>query len=403
MPSPSDGPTARRSDSRRAAIIVLDGLGIGATWDQEQYGDTGSDTLGNVLRASRDLSLPNLTSLGLGNCRPLPGVPPGTEPRAAHGIAHPSSPGKDSTTGHWELCGVVLDAPFPTFPGGFPAELIAEFSKRTGRGVLGNKAASGTAVLEEFGEVHTRTGNWIVYTSADSVFQVAAHEGVIPVSELYAGCAVARQMLTGDRGVSRVIARPFTGVPGAWKRVSERRKDLSLPPTALTLLDYCERAHIPRVGIGKVDDLFAGRGITSIHTATNSEAYTLIGGALDSMRRGLLLANVIEFDQTWGHRNDVTGFVRGLVELDLVLPKLLRKVQPSDLIIFTADHGNDPTTPSTDHSREAVPVLVVGPSVRPVPLGERATFADIGQTVAEFLGLPRLPAGTSFLEEVWFE
>jgi phosphopentomutase len=392
---------SERSVGRRAGIIVLDGLGIGSTWDQEQYGDTGSDTLGNVLKATRGLSLPNLSRLGLGNCRPLQGMPPSPAPTAAHGIAHPASAGKDSTTGHWELCGVVLETPFPTFPGGFPAELIAEFSKRTGRGVLGNKAGSGTAVLDEFGEAHTRSGDWIVYTSADSVFQVAAHEDVVPIAELYAGCAMAREMLGGRWGVSRVIARPFTGGPGAWRRVSERRKDLSLPPPAHTLLDHCEGAHVPRVGVGKVDDLFAGRGITSIHTSTNADAYTLIEGALDSMRRGLLFGNVIEFDQSWGHRNDVAGFVRGLTELDQVLPRLLRKVQPSDLIIFTADHGNDPTTPSTDHSREAVPVLVVGPSVRPVPLGERATFADIGQTVAEFLGLPPLPAGTSFLEEVW--
>ena len=391
----------RRPAARRAAIIVLDGLGIGSTWDQDQYGDTGSDTLGNVLNATRGVPLPNLSRLGLGNCRPLVGMPPSDAPMAAYGIAHPASAGKDSTTGHWELCGVVLETSFPTFPRGFPPELIAEFSKRTGRGVLGNKAASGTSVLDEFGEAHTRSGDWIVYTSADSVFQVAAHEDVVPVTELYAGCAIARAMLSGPWGVSRVIARPFTGSPGAWRRTSERRKDLSLPPPAHTLLDHCERAHVPRVGVGKVDDLFAGRGITSIHTATNANAYTLIEGALDSMRRGLLFANVIEFDQTWGHRNDVTGFVRGLTELDQALPRLLRKVQPSDLIIFTADHGNDPTTPSTDHSREAVPVLVVGPSVRPVPLGERATFADLGQTVAEFLGLPSLPAGTSFLEEVW--
>ncbi|HKP29617.1 MAG TPA: phosphopentomutase [Gemmatimonadales bacterium] len=401
MSSWPDGQTVRRSVARRAAIIVLDGLGIGHTWDQERYGDAGSDTLGNVLKATRGLSLPNLSRLGLGNCRPLEGMPPSLSPAAAYGIAHPASAGKDSTTGHWELCGIVLETPFPTFPQGFPPELIAEFSSRTGRGILGNKAASGTAVLDEFGEAHTRSGDWIVYTSADSVFQVAAHEDVVPVTELYAGCAIAREMLHGRWGVSRVIARPFTGSPGAWRRQSERRKDLSLPPPAPTLLDHCARAHLPRVGVGKVDDLFAGRGITSIHTATNPDAYTLIEGALDSMRRGLLFANVIEFDQTWGHRNDVAGFVQGLTQLDQALSRLLRKVQPSDLIIFTADHGNDPTTPSTDHSREAVPILVVGPSVRPVPLGERATFADIGQTVAEFLGLPLLPAGTSFLEEVW--
>ena len=395
------GPSVRRSVARRAAIIVLDGLGIGATHDQAEYGDLGSDTLGNVARASPGLSLPNLERLGLGNCRPLHGIAPTDKPSAATGIAHPASPGKDSTTGHWELCGVVLENAFPTFPQGFPDEVIAEFSRKTGRGVLGNRAASGTDILDEFGEAHLRTGAWIVYTSADSVFQVAAHESVVPVHELYRACAIARQMLTGKWGVSRVIARPFTGQAGAWRRSSERRKDLSLPPSGNTLLDQCERAHVPRVGVGKVDDLFAGRGITSIHTASNAEAYTLIDGALASMRRGLLLANVIEFDQSWGHRNDVPGFVRGLAELDRVLPGILRKVQADDLIIFTADHGNDPTTPSTDHSREAVPVLVVGPSVRPVPLGERTTFADVGQTVAEFLGLPPLLAGTSFLNEVW--
>jgi len=398
--APPAGTSAPRTN-RRAAIVVLDGLGIGATADQDRYGDAGSDTLGNVARATPGLSLPNLERLGLGNCRPSSGIAPSANPQAASGIAHPASAGKDSITGHWELCGVWLAAPFPTFPDGFPSELIAEFSRRTGRGVLANRPASGTAVLDEFGERHLQTGDWIVYTSADSVFQVAAHESVVPVSELYAACAIAREMLSGKLGVSRVIARPFTGSPGEWRRSSGKRKDLSLPPPALTLLDYCEQAHIPRVGVGKVDDLFAGRGITSIHTATNADAYTLIRGALESMRRGLLLANVIEFDQTWGHRNDVAGFVRGLVELDRALPGILQKVQPDDLIIFTADHGNDPTTPSTDHSREAVPVLVVGPSVRPVPLGERATFADIGQTVAEFLELPPLPVGTSFLNEVW--
>lgn len=400
MSSPSVVPSVRHS-VRRAGIIVLDGLGIGATADQAAYGDEGSDTLGNVARATLGLVLPNLTRLGLGNCRPLAGIAPSSNPEAAHGIAHPRSPGKDSTTGHWELCGVVLPAPFPTFPQGFPVELITEFSRRTARGVLANKAASGTAVLDEFGEAHMRTGEWIVYTSADSVFQVAAHESVVPISDLYAACAVARELLTGALGVSRVIARPFTGSPGAWRRLSERRKDLSLPPTAFTLLDACEQAHLPRVGIGKVDDLFAGRGIASIHTATNGDAYIMIEGALDSMRRGLLFANVIEFDQSWGHRNDVPGFSRGLADLDAVLPRILRKVQPADLIIFTADHGNDPTTPSSDHSREAVPVLAFGPSVRPVSLGERSTFADIGQTVAEFLGLEPLPAGTSFLDEVW--
>jgi len=296
---------------------------------------------------------------------------------------------------------LVLDRPFPVYPQGFPPDLVEEFSRRTGRGVVGNRAASGTVVLDEFGEEHLRTGAWILYTSADSVFQVAAHEEVVPLGELYSACATAREMLQGEHAVSRVIARPFVGRPGAWRRVGEHRRDLSLPPPAATLLDHCEAAHLPRVGVGKVDDLFARRGISSIHTATNAEAYQLIGGALGAMRRGLLLANVIEFDQTWGHRNDVPGWVGGMAQLDQALDRLLANVQEDDLIIFTADHGNDPTTPSTDHSREAVPVLAYGPRVRPVPLGDRTTFADIGQTVAEFLGVGPLAAGTSFLGEVW--
>jgi phosphopentomutase len=245
-----------------------------------------------------------------------------------------------------------------------------------------------------------RTGRWIVYTSADSVFQVAAHESVVPLAELYAACASARAMLQGAHGVSRVIARPFTGEPGAWRR-TPNRKDFSLPPTGVTLLDRLAEADVPRVGVGKVDDLFAGRNIRSVHTPTNVEAYTLIEGALASMERGLLFANVIEFDQTWGHRNDVVGFQGGLLDLDKWLPRLLRRVRENDLVIITADHGNDPTTPSTDHSRERVPLLVYGPKVRPVPLGARATFADVGQTVAEFLGVPPLAAGVSFLREVW--
>jgi phosphopentomutase len=310
------------------------------------------------------------------------------------------SAGKDSTTGHWELCGIVLERPFPTYPEGFPEPLLEEFSRRTGRGVLGNHPASGTAVLERYGAEHQATGKWIVYTSADSVFQVAAHQETVPLAELYAGCAVAREILAPPHGVSRVIARPFLGSPGAYVR-TPNRKDLSLEPPGRTLLDAAEEAGIPRLGVGKVDDLFAGRGISSTHTATNAEAYQLIQDGLKAEGWRLLLANVIEFDQTWGHRNDVAGFLGGLEELDRVLPALLQASQPEDLIIFTADHGNDPTTPSTDHARERVPVLVYGPRVRAVSVGERRTFADVGQTVAEFLGVAPLAAGTSFLREVW--
>ncbi len=388
--------------TRRAAIIVLDGVGVGPARDTAAYGDTGSDTLGNVARQVGGLDLPRLAALGLGHCGAIAGIPAVAAPSAAYGSCEPVSPGKDSTTGHWEICGLKLSTAFPTYPSGFPEAVIAEFSRLTGRGVLGNLPASGTAVLDRFGEEHQRTGNWIVYTSADSVFQIAAHEKSIPLAELYAACQAARDMLQGEHGVSRVIARPFEGEPGAWKR-TPRRKDYSLPPPGPTLLDRLAERHIPRVGVGKVDDLFAGRGITSIHTDTNMDAYVLIEGALLSMQRGLLLANVIEFDQTWGHRNDVPGFVRGLRELDRMLPRLLAPVRPEDLVIFTADHGNDPTTPSTDHSREVVPLLVTGPRVRPVGLGRRATMADIGQTVAEFLGVAPLSTGTSFLSEVWLD
>ncbi|HEX3273791.1 MAG TPA: phosphopentomutase [Gemmatimonadales bacterium] len=386
--------------SRRAAIIVLDGLGIGPAADTERYGDTGSDTLGNVARSVGGLALPNLEALGLGCCAPLQGVRAIPQPRAAWGVAEPASPGKDSTTGHWELCGLVLSRPFPTYPHGFPAEVIDAFARATGRGVLGNRPASGTQVLDELGEEHRRTGAWIVYTSADSVFQVAAHEETVLLAELYAACQAARELLQDEHGVSRVIARPFAGSPGRWVR-TPRRKDFSLPPPGQTLLDRLVQAGVPRVGVGKVDDLFAGRGISSSHTATNDEAYALIEAVLASMERGLLLANVIEFDQSWGHRNDVAGFHDGLRALDQAVPQLLAGVRAEDLVIFTADHGNDPTTPSTDHSREVVPLLAFGPRVRPVDLGRRRTFADVGQTVADFLGVPPLPAGTSFLTEVW--
>jgi phosphopentomutase len=389
--------------TKRAAIVVLDGLGIGPAPDTAAYGDAGSDTLGNVARAVGGLSLPNLEQLGLGRCRPgseIPGLASGVRPTAAHGIAQPASPGKDSTTGHWELCGVVLERAFRTYPTGFPRALLDEFGRRTGRGWLGNTAASGTAILAALGAEHQRTGRWIVYTSADSVFQVAAHEQTVPLDELYRACGVARELLMGDHAVSRVIARPFEGEPGDYRR-TPHRKDFSIAPVGTTLLDRLADAGVPRVGIGKVDDLFAARNITSEHTPTNADAYGLIERALDGVDTGFVFVNVIEFDQTWGHRNDVAGFHQGLRELDAWVPRLLARLRPDDLVILTADHGNDPTTPSTDHSREAVPVLVFGPRVRPVALGVRRTFADLGQTVAEYFGAGRLAAGTSFLGEVW--
>lgn len=386
---------------RRAALIVLDGLGVGAAQDAAVWGDAGSATLGNVVRASPGIDLPALTALGFGHCGDT-GLPRPARTLAAHGTAQPQSQGKDSITGHWELCGVILERPFPTFPHGFPSRFLDVFAERTGRRVVGNVAASGTAILDRLGAHHVESGDWIVYTSADSVFQLAADESVVPLPELYAACELARELLHGPLGVARVIARPFRGADGHWERTAGRR-DFSLEPVGPTLLDHLAAVDVPVAGVGKVDDLFAGRGVSSAHTATNAEAYALIDRALETMDRGLLLANVIEFDQSWGHRNDVAGFARGLEELDRWIGGAVARVRPDDLIIFTADHGNDPTTPSTDHSRERVPLLIAGGKVRPVSIGERATFADAGQTIADFLGVKPLAAGTSFLREVWAE
>lgn len=392
---------------RRAAIIVLDGLGIGPAPDTARYGDAGSDTLGNVARAVGGVTLPNLEKLGLGRCREhlgpgsdIPGLSSVVRTSGAYGIAQPASPGKDSTTGHWEICGVLLEKAFRTYPHGFPATLLDEFARRTGRGWIGNTATSGTQIIADLGAEHQQTGKWIVYTSADSVFQVAAHEETVPLDELYRACAVAREMLIGEHAVSRVIARPFAGAPGDYRRTAHR-KDFSIAPVGETLLDVLARRGVPRVGIGKVDDLFAGRNIESEHTPTNAAAYRLIERALETLAMGFVFVNVIEFDQTWGHRNDVPGFQEGLHELDAWIPRLLARLRPDDLVMLTADHGNDPTTPSTDHSREVVPLLVLGPKVTPRALGTRDTFADLGQTVAEFFGAGRLAAGRSFLSDVW--
>ena len=384
---------------KRFFLIVLDGLGCGAATDAAAYGDVGSDTIGNVARAVGGLHLPNLQQLGYGNLHPIQGMAPAAKPRAAYGEMRPVSAGKDSTTGHWEIAGVILEKPFATYPQGFPKAIIDEFAQRTGRGVMGNKAASGTAIIDEYGARHLASGDWIVYTSADSVFQVAAHEEKVPLTELYAACQSAREMLVGDAATSRVIARPFVGKPGAFTRTANR-KDFSIEPTGRTLLDALAEKGIPRHGIGKVDDLFAGRNLASTHTPTNGDAYRLIKDAMARVDFGLVFVNVIEFDQSWGHRNDVAGFHQGLRELDAELPALLAQMRDEDIVAFTADHGNDPTTPSTDHARENVPLLVTGPRVEPVALGSRASFADLGQTAAEFFGVPKLAAGTSFLREL---
>lgn len=380
---------------------MLDGVGFGPAPDTDAYGDTGSDTLGNVARAVGGLRLPNLERMGLGAIAPLPGVAAVAAPTAAYGLALPRSAGKDSTSGHWELCGLTLAHPFRTYPGGFPDSFIAALTTATGRGVLGNCVASGTEIIARLGPEHLSTGKWILYTSADSVCQIAAHESRVPVTELYAACQAAQEILAGPETVSRVIARPFVGdATTGWTR-TERRKDFSVPPPGETLLDRLVAAHIPRVGIGKVDDLFAGRGIISMHPRTNAEAYRAIASGLAAMERGFLFVNVLEFDQSWGHRNDVPGFHAGLLALDAALPAMFAAIRDEDLVIITADHGNDPTTPSTDHSRERVPVLAFGPRVRPRALGTRQSFADVGQTLAEFFGVAALSSGQSFLGEIW--
>jgi phosphopentomutase len=385
--------------TRRAAIVVLDGVGIGEAPDAAQYGDVGSNTLGNLARAVGGMDLPNLARAGLGNIAPLEGVPPCIAPSGAWGILVPRSAGKDSTTGHWEIAGVHLARPFPTYPNGFPRAVIAEFERRTGRAVIGNVATSGTAALDEFGPEHQRTGAWILYTSADSVFQIAAHEAVIPLEELYRACVTAREMLVAPHDVSRVIARPFTGELGSYARTKNRR-DFSIAPAGETLLDALERAGIPRTGVGKVDDLFAGRAIHSKHTANNAEGIAGIELWLREGPNGLLFANLVDFDQSFGHRNDVPGFYGALRQFDAALPGLLATLREDDLLFITADHGNDPTTPSTDHARECVPVLALGRSVRPASLGRRSTFADLGATVAEWLGLEFRGGGTSFLSQL---
>lgn len=384
---------------KRAVILVLDGVGIGEAPDAADYGDAGSDTLGNVARACGGLKLPRLERFGLGNIRQLEGLKRRGDAVGAWGAMRPASAGKDSTSGHWEIAGVHVERPFPTFPNGFPREILEKFSRETGRSVIGNVVASGTDVIDRYGDKQRATGSWIVYTSADSVFQVAANEEVIPLEELYRACEIARGMLTPPHNVSRVIARPFAVKSGTYTRTANRR-DYSIEPPAETLLDALAKAGIPRAGVGKVDDLFARRSITSKHTASNSEGIRGIKEWLSAAEGGLLFANLVDFDQLFGHRNDVAGFYGSLREFDAALPSITSRLKEDDLLFITADHGNDPTTPSTDHARERVPLLAGGMRVVPRDLGERQTFSDLGATVAEWFGLSFRGRGTSFLSEL---
>jgi phosphopentomutase len=384
----------------RVIIIVLDSAGVGALPDAGRYGDEGSSTLPHTAEAVGGLRLPRLGALGLGNIAPILGVPPVDHPRAAFGKMAERSPGKDTTTGHWELMGVILDRPFPTYPQAFPRELIARFEAAIGTRTLGNEVASGTEIIARLGPEHERTGYPIVYTSADSVFQVASHEEVIPVERLYAICRTARELLTGPHAVSRVIARPFTGRPGAYVR-TDRRRDFSLPPVGRTVLDAAVAAGYEVVGVGKIPDIFAGRGVTrGVHTRDDLDGLARTVEAMAETRRGIIFTNLVDLDSRYGHRNDPVGYARDLEAIDAALPDVLGRMAADDLVIITADHGNDPTTPSTDHSREHVPLLIAGPRVRPVDLGLRPTFADVGATVAEALGLEWSGPGTSVLDQI---
>jgi phosphopentomutase len=380
--------------------MVLDSVGVGALRDARVYGDEGSNTLGNIARQV-PLRVPTLRTLGLGRITDIGPPPPLEDPFAATGRMAEASKGKDSVTGHWEMMGIVLDRAFPVFPNGFSKELIEEFEKRIGRGTLGNYAASGTKIIDDLGAEHIRTGKPIVYTSADSVFQIAAHEDVIPIQEQYRINMIAYELMVGEHGLGRVIARPFIGEPGTFTRTTNRR-DFAMTPTAETVLDRLKGAHLPVIAIGKIDDLFAGRGITrAIHTKSDDEGVDAVASEMATTARGLIFTNLVDFDTQYGHRNDVAGYAANLERFDARLKDLLPRLRHDDLMVITADHGNDPTTPSTDHSREHVPLIVTGPSVKAgVDLGTRETFADLGQTIADNFGVGPMQHGTSFLGEI---
>lgn len=384
-------------------LVVLDSVGIGEAADASDFGDQGSATLPHIAQAVGGLELPNLVRMGLGHIVDAPGIEAVRDPQGAFAVMQERSPGKDSTTGHWEIAGVILDKAFPTYPDGFPEEVIASFVERTGvPGVLGNVASSGTEIIQRLGEKHTATSEPIVYTSADSVFQVAAHVDVIPLEVLYEMCRVARRILTGEHEVGRVIARPFTGDASSGFTRTPDRHDFALAPPTLTILDEISRAGLEVHGIGKVSDLFAGRGVTaSTPTRSNDDGVDAIVAAAGSTAAGLVFANLVDFDEAYGHRNDPPGYAGALEAFDRRLPEITGTLSPDQILILTADHGNDPTTSSTDHSRELVPVLCAGGPIAPGgDAGHRLTFADLGATVASLLGVPTATPGASFAADI---
>lgn len=386
--------------NKKVIIIVLDSLGIGALPDADRYGDVGSNTLCNCSRAVGGLSLSHLGQMGIGRVDDVIGVPPVEDPLACYGKMAELSPGKDTTTGHWEITGIILDEPFPVYPHGFPNEIIEVFKKQIGQDILGNKVASGTTIIEELGELHMETGHPIVYTSADSVFQIAAHEEVIPIEELYRICRIARELLMGEHAVGRVIARPFVGSPGNFRRTANRH-DFSIKPPASSVLNLLKDNGLVVAAVGKINDIFAGEGISrSVHTIDNMDG---VDKTLDLMREdfaGLVFTNLVDFDQQYGHRNNPRGYAKALEEFDRRVPEIINALKAEDVLIITADHGCDPTTTSTDHSREYVPLLVMGPRLnKGIDLGIRSSFSDIAATVAQLFGLT-FNTGTSFVQDI---
>jgi phosphopentomutase len=383
----------------RVIVIILDSVGIGELPDAAAYGDVGSHTLGNMAVAVGSLNVPNMTRMGLGNIAILQGVNPQTEPTAVYGKMAEVSAGKDTTTGHWELMGVQLERPFPLYPHGFPPEVMERFEAAIGRGTLGNYPASGTVILDELGAEHLATGKPIIYTSGDSVFQIAAHEEIIPIEELYRICHIAREILRGEHEVSRVIARPFLGEPGNFQRTANRH-DYSVVPPQPTLLDVLKEAGLMVYAVGKINDIFVGQGITDyVTTLDNQDGIDKTIAAIgERLERGLIFTNLVDFDAKYGHRNDPAGYANALAEFDVRLPEILAALADDDVLVLTADHGNDPTTPSTDHSREYVPILIAGRPVRPgVNIGVRQTFADLAVTIADLFGVAHSFPGQSFM------
>jgi phosphopentomutase len=385
----------------RVIWIVLDSVGMGEMPDAKEFGDVGANTIGNISKAVDGLNLPNMVKLGLGNIENIKGVDKCESPIGCYARFREASNGKDTTTGHWEMGGVVSKVAFPTYPSGFPKEVIEEFEKLTGRKVIGNKPASGTAILDELGEEQMKNGSVIVYTSADSVFQIAAHEEVISLNELYKMCEIARGMLKGEHAVARVIARPFIGESGSFTRTPNRR-DFSLIPPYDTVLNKIKNKGLGVIGVGKIEDIFCGQGITdAVHTKDNMDGVDKTLEFMKKDNKGLIFTNLVDFDMKWGHRNDIKAYAKGLEEFDIRLNEIIDAMKDSDILFITADHGCDPTMPGTDHSREYVPFLAYGKALKEnVNLGTRNSFADMGQTVAEVLSTEKIKNGESFLKDI---